>query len=103
MIDEIQEDGTSSENSNSSDKSKEVITKRSKLGQKFMVILLLLKNIIKKVFSIFFNSDILHIIRPFVYIYLVMKHGKKSWIPIQVSLAMDLTIIFLVFLKLIGA
>lgn len=32
-----------------------------------------------------------------------MKHGKKSWIPIQVSLAMDLLIIFLVFLKLIGA
>jgi hypothetical protein len=32
-----------------------------------------------------------------------MKHGKKSWVPIQVSLAMDLLIIFLVFLKLIGA
>jgi hypothetical protein len=65
--------------------------------------LLLLKAIIKKFFKIVFNSDILHIIRPVVYVYLVMKHGKKSWVPIKVSLAMDLLIIFLVFLKLIGA
>ena len=63
----------------------------------------LLQKLIKGVGSIIFNSDILHIIRPFVYIFLVMKHGKKSWVPIQVSLAMDLLIIFLVFLKLIGA
>jgi peroxin-16 len=64
---------------------------------------MVLKSIVKKVVGILFNSDILHIIRPFVYIFLVMKHGKKSWVPIQVSLAMDLLIIFLVFLKLIGA
>ena len=59
--------------------------------------------IFKKIVNIVFNSDVLHILRPFVYVYLVMKHGKKSWYPIQVSLAMDLLIIFLVFLKLIGA
>ena len=41
--------------------------------------------------------------RPFVYIYFVMKYGRKSWLPLQVSLAMDVMIIFLVFLKLIGA
>ena len=50
-----------------------------------------------------FNSDILHIIRPVIYLYLVMKHGKKSWIPVKVSFAIDLVIIFLVFLKLIGS
>ena len=60
---------------------------------------LLFKNILKTIF----NSEVLHIIRPFVYLYLIMKHGKKSWVPIQVSLAIDLLIIFLVFLKLIGA
>ena len=32
-----------------------------------------------------------------------MKYGKKSWIPLQVSLSIDVMIIFLVFLKLIGA
>lgn len=63
----------------------------------------MLKSILNVFGRILFNSDILHIIRPFVYIFLVMKHGKKSWVPIQVSLAMDLLIIFLVFLKLIGA
>ena len=64
---------------------------------------MVLKKMIKTITGIAFNSDILHIIRPFVYIFLVMKHGKKSWVPIQISLAMDLLIIFLVFLKLIGA
>jgi len=63
----------------------------------------MLKNIFKNIFKTIFNSEVLHIIRPFVYLYLIMKHGKKSWIPIQVSLAIDLLIIFLVFLKLIGA
>lgn len=32
-----------------------------------------------------------------------MKHGRKSWLPLKVSLAMDVIIIFLVILKLIGA
>lgn len=64
---------------------------------------MVLNRLLKTIAGIAFNSDILHIIRPFVYIFLVMKHGKKSWIPIQISLAMDLLIIFLVFLKLIGA
>ena len=52
---------------------------------------------------VLFNSDILHIVRPFIYVFLVMKYGKKSWTPIKVSFAMDVSIIFLVFLKLIGA
>ena len=63
----------------------------------------LLARLLKNFFKIVFNSDILHIIRPVVYIYLVWKYGKKSWVPIQVSLFMDLLVIFLVFLKLIGA
>ena len=49
------------------------------------------------------DSEILHIIRPFVYVYLIMKHGKKSWVPLQVSLAMDALTIFLVGFKLFGA
>lgn len=53
--------------------------------------------------GVVFNSEILGILRPFVYVFLVIKHGKKSWVPLQVSLAMDILIIFLVFLKLVGA
>lgn len=64
---------------------------------------MVIKKLFNQVVNLVFNSDILHILRPFVYVYLVMKHGKKSWYPIQVSLSMDLLIIFLVFLKLIGA
>ena len=63
----------------------------------------MLKFLVGKLLSILLNSDILHIIRPVVYVFLVMKHGKKSWIPIKISFAMDIIIIFLVFLKLIGA
>jgi len=63
----------------------------------------MLKAIFGKILRLIFNSDILHIIRPVIYVYLVMKHGKKSWIPIKVSLAIDIVIIFLVFLKLIGS
>lgn len=66
-------------------------------------ILSILKRFVSRVLGILFNSDILHIIRPFIYVFLVMKHGKTSWVPIQISLALDLLIIFLVFLKLIGA
>ena len=32
-----------------------------------------------------------------------MKHGKKSWVPIYLTLALDTFIAFLTFLKLIGA
>lgn len=63
----------------------------------------MLKGFVGKILFILFNSEVLHIVRPFIYVYLIMKHGKKSWIPIQASLAIDLLIIFLVFLKLIGA
>ena len=59
----------------------------------------LIKTFISKVVC---NSDVLHIVRPFVYLLLIAKHGKKSWYPMLVSLAMDCVITFLVFLKLIG-
>ena len=64
---------------------------------------MVLKDIIRKIVSLFTNSDVLNILRPMVYVFLVMKHGKNSWVPIQVSLAMDAFIIFLVFMKLMGS
>ena len=76
---------------------------RGQIFEKLKSLLFLVQRMLKRIVSLVFNSDILHILRPFVYVYLVMKHGKKSWYPVQVSLAMDLLIIFLVFLKLIGA
>lgn len=63
----------------------------------------LVRKIFSRVFGVLLDSEILHIIRPFVYVYLIMKHGKKSWVPLQVSLAMDALTIFLVGLKLFGA
>ena len=48
------------------------------------------------------DSEILHIIRPFVYVFLIMRHGKNSWVPFQVSLALDLLMVGLTFLKLMG-
>ena len=76
---------------------------RGQIFEKLKSLLFLVQRMLKRIVSLVFNSDILHILRPFVYVYLVMKHGKKSWYPVQVSLVMDLLIIFLVFLKLIGA
>ena len=65
--------------------------------------LLRIKELVVKLLKhVVFNSDVLHIIRPFIYVALVAKHGKRSWYPIWISLAIDLFIIFLVFLKLIG-
>ena len=57
-------------------------------------------NFIKRVFGIIFDSEVLHIIRPLLYVCLVMKHGRKSWTPIWISLALDILIILLVFLRL---
>lgn len=67
-----------------------------------MRFLMRIKRLFAKVFGLVLDSEILHILRPFVYVFLVMKHGKGSWVPFNVSLAMDVLIIFLVFLKLIG-
>ena len=53
-----------------------------------------------KFLSILFNCDILNIIRPVIYLYFVMKKGRNSWVPIYVSAAMDLLIIFLIEVKL---
>ena len=63
----------------------------------------LLKLFLSKIVNVVLNNDILYIFRPAIYIYLVMKHGKKSWVPIYLTLALDTFIAFLTFLKLIGA
>ena len=74
------------------------------MKDRLVALLNLARDILTKLLNgIVFNSEILHILRPFVYVFLVMQHGKKSWVPVQVSLAIDILIIFLVFLKLIGA
>ena len=64
--------------------------------------LMRIKRLFGKLFGLVLDSEILHILRPFVYVFLVMKRGRGSWVPFTVSLAMDLVIIFLVFLKLVG-
>jgi peroxin-16 len=67
-------------------------------------LLRLLKEIVGNLLSgVVFNSEILHIIRPFVYVLLTVQYGKRSWVPFQISLAIDFLTIFLVFLKLVGA
>lgn len=71
-------------------------------GSAVVRFLMRIKRLFAKVFGLVLDSEILHILRPFVYVFLVMKHGKGSWVPFNVSLAMDVLIIFLVFLKLIG-
>ena len=76
---------------------------KNSIGQRGYNLLSLLSRFISKVLSIIFNNDILHIIRPFIYIFLVMKHGKSSWRPIAFSFAIDVLTWFLIFLKLIGA
>ena len=71
-------------------------------GKKVLYYLQRLKRFFAKVFGLVLDSEILHIIRPFVYVFLVMRHGRGSWVPFNVSLGIDLLIIFLVFLKLVG-
>jgi len=85
------------------DQNNQVRGSSGNLRKELLKALLTIKKVFYKFFGIVLNCDVLHIIRPLVYVCLVMKHGRKSWIPIQVSFAMDLLIIFLVFLKLIGS
>lgn len=61
-----------------------------------------LRRLVKNFFKFVITSDILEILRPLVYVCLVMRHGKKSWVPIQVSLAIDIFSICLVLVKLFG-
>lgn len=35
-------------------------------------------------------DDVLYILRPFIYVYCVMKLGKKSYTPIKVALVLDI-------------
>lgn len=65
--------------------------------------IVILRRLITKIFGLVFNSDVLQIVRPLIYVCLVLKHGKKSWLPIKVSFAIDLLIVFLVLLRLLGS
>ena len=46
-------------------------------------------------------DDILNIVRPFVYVFTVMKYGHKSYTPIKVSLTIDIISIFVSISRLI--
>jgi hypothetical protein len=57
-------------------------------------------NTIKRLANMLVNhryhwDDLLFIVRPFVYVYSVMMYGRKSYIPIKISFAIDLVIIVL--------
>lgn len=45
-------------------------------------------------------DDILYIIRPFIYVYSVMKFGKKSYQPLKIALVIDLVSIVLSIIRL---
>ena len=57
-------------------------------------------SLIKKLSSMIVNNkyhldDILYILRPFVYVYSVMKYGKKSYKPIKIAFIIDAVSILL--------
>jgi hypothetical protein len=43
------------------------------------------------------------IIRPFVYVYSVMKYGRRSYTPIKIAAVIDLISIFITMIRLIRA
>jgi len=64
--------------------------------------------IIKKLASLIFShkyhlDDILYILRPFVYVYCVMKYGRKSYYPLKVAGVMDAVSIFISVSRLLIA
>ena len=63
-------------------------------------------NLIKNFANLVVNNrysldDILHIIRPFIYVYSVMKFGRRSYKPIKIALAIDMVSIFVSMTRLI--
>lgn len=81
------------------------------MGFRSQFIILLVKyvrRVFEKVWGFLFNhkyhlDDILMIIRPFIYVYSIMKCGRKSYTPIKISLAMDLISIIVSLNRLIKA
>ena len=66
------------------------------------------RKLIKSFFGLLFNhryhiDDIINIFRPFIFVYLVMKHGRKSYEPIKISLLLDMISILISFSRLIQA
>ena len=62
----------------------------------------------KHIFGFIFShryhlDDIINIFRPFIYVYLVMKHGRKSYTPIRISFILDVISILITFSRLIQA
>eukprot|EP00919_Chromeraceae_sp_WS-2016_P079639 GHVR01188431.1.p1 GENE.GHVR01188431.1~~GHVR01188431.1.p1 ORF type:complete len:101 (+),score=4.88 GHVR01188431.1:59-361(+) len=47
----------------------------------FRRVFLMVKRVLRRIGLSMFDSEILHIIRPFVYVFLVMKNGRQSWLP----------------------
>lgn len=68
----------------------------------------LIKRFLSKIWGFLFNhryhlDDIIMIIRPFIYVYSVMKYGRKSYTPIKISLALDIISILVTLSRLIQA
>ena len=66
------------------------------------------RNLISKAASYLFNhryhmDDIIQIVRPFVYVYAVMKYGHKSFTPLKISFALDVISILISVSRLIQA
>jgi len=80
-----------------------LIKPESKSSSVFSKLLQILIKLVTQIGKLLINSDILHIIRPAIYMFLVATKGKNSWTPFKVSLAIDLLIVFLVCLRLISA
>ena len=77
---------------------------QDKKAEKKVLLVSLVKTWLSKVIGTVLDPEVLHIIRPFVYVLLVsgMKNGRHSWFPIKVSLALDGLTILMVVLKLVG-
>ena len=66
------------------------------------------RHLLKKIVNFLFNhryhlDDIISIVRPFIYVYSVMKCGNRSYTPIKLSLALDVISILVSFSRLIQA
>lgn len=64
----------------------------------------IIKNMASLIFSHRYHlDDILYILRPFVYVFCVMKYGRKSYIPVKIAAIMDGVSIFISISRLLIA
>lgn len=81
-------------------------SRRSIVTRVLQYVVGLIKRFLNKIWGFLFNhryhlDDIIMIIRPFIYVYSVMKYGRKSYTPIKISLALDIISILVTLSRLI--